>query len=560
MKTKITVKNNKIILILLTLIITVYSIISLFNLGTTNFPNTYAIFNENEELILELNKETDVSLLNICSGYNILNYDVYTSSNGNDFQHVLLNENEYFFHWENIKIDKKIKSIKIIFKQYEELPKSFEKKIYNGNIAYINEIGIFDKENHLIPFNTSIKELNDEQNTVPPKRTPNNSLYFDEFYFAKAGYQYANNILDGEIDQPPLGKEIISFGIKLFGMNPFGWRVMGCLAGIFMLSFLFLLIKELFNEKYALFGTALLALDFMHFVQTRIGTVDSFAVLTIIMTFYFMVKVLKDKNTNVNLFLSGICLGLGCAIKIYCAYAIPILAVFLIYKIYEKRTNSLLDCTQFTLSTILAFVFIPILINILSFIPHFIVLKQNISLTYIYNFYKDMFLFHSNSNSTHAFQSEWWQWLFNFKPMLYYGEQTENLYNVIGVFGNPLIWLIGIISLVYTGISAIKTKNEKACIIILSYLSLLLPWLLISRMTFIYHYFSCSIFMILAIVYMFSELSKKMSRKSFYILITIILELSAILFMLYYPVLTGITMTSEYANKFLIFYPFLNFN
>lgn len=552
-------KNNKLILIFLTIIITIYSLVSLFNLGTTKFPNTYVTFEENEELVLDLENRTKVSLLNICSGYNILNYDIYISVDGINFEHLMLNENEYFFHWEDIKIDKEVKSIKIILKQYKELPKSFEKKIYDGNIAYINEIGIFNDKNQLISYGTDYKELNDEQDTVPQKGTPINSLYFDEYYFAKAGYQYANDILDGEIDQPPLGKEIIALGIKMFGMNPFGWRAMGCLAGIFMLGFLFLLTKELFNEKYAIFATALLSLDFMHFVQTRIGTVDSFAVLTLIMTFYFIIKVLKNKNTNINLFLAGTFLGLGCAIKIYCAYAIPVLALFIIYKIYEKKATSLLDCTQFTLCSILAFVFIPILINICSFIPHFIVLKQDISLKYIYDFYRDMFVFHSNSVSTHAFQSEWWQWLFNFRPMLYYGEQTENLYEVIGVFGNPLIWLIGIIALVYTTISAIKTKNEKACVIMLSYASLLLPWLLISRMTFIYHYFSCSIFMILAIVYMFSELSKKMQRKHFYLLVAIIINLSTILFILYFPVLTGMPMTVEYAKNFLIFYPFLNF-
>ena len=552
-------KNNKLILIFLTIIITIYSCISLFNLGTTKFPNTYSTFKENEELILDLETKTNISLLNICSGYNILNYDIYTSDNGVDFEHLILNENEYFFHWENIEINKEVKSIKILLKQYEELPKSFEKKIYDGNIAYINEIALINNEGQLIDFNTSHNELNDEQDTVPQKVSPMNSLYFDEYYFAKAGYQYANGILDGEIDQPPLGKEIISCGIKLFGMNPFGWRAMGCLAGIFMLGFIFLLTKELFNEKYAIFATALLSLDFMHFVQTRIGTVDSFAVVTLIMTFYFVIKVLKNKNTNVNLFLAGLSLGLGCAIKIYCAYAIPVLALFIVYKIIEKKNTSLIDCTQFTLCSILAFVFIPILINIVSFIPHFVTMKQSISLKYIFDFYKDMFVFHSNSISTHAFQSEWWQWLFNFRPMLYYGEQTENLYEVIGVFGNPLIWLIGIIALIYTTISAIKTKNEKACVIMLSYASLLLPWLLISRMTFIYHYFSCSIFMILAIVYMFSELSKKMQRKYFYILVAIVVELSAVLFILYYPILTGMPMTTEYARTFLIFYPFLNF-
>lgn len=75
----------------------------------------------------------------------------------------------------------------------------------------------------------------------------------------------------------PLGKVIMSLGIAIFGMVPFGWRVMGALAGILMLPAMYLLGKQLTKKSSFAFAAALmLALDCQHFTQTRIATIDSY--------------------------------------------------------------------------------------------------------------------------------------------------------------------------------------------------------------------------------------------------------------------------------------------
>ena len=76
-----------------------------------------------------------------------------------------------------------------------------------------------------------------------------------------------------ENTHPPLGKLIISLGIRMFGMNPFGWRFMGTLFGVLMLPILYHLLKRLFGSTFlCTAGTVLFAFDFMHYVQTRIAT------------------------------------------------------------------------------------------------------------------------------------------------------------------------------------------------------------------------------------------------------------------------------------------------
>lgn len=553
-------KQERIILFLLSIVITMYTIISFSNLGTNNFPQTAEQFSLEDEIVIDLNKITQLSNISICNGYNILNYDISYSEDGENFLPFSTINTEYFYSWETLPMSVKAQKIKITFKQYEELPPAYTKKIYNGNMAYINEIGVFNEKNELININTKYKNLIDEQNTVPLKKTSINSLYFDEFYFAKAGYQYANGIIDGEIDQPPLGKELISLGISIFGMTPFGWRFPGTLAGIFMIGFMFLLVKELFkSSKYGLLAATLLALDFMHFTQTRIATIDSFAVLSIMICFYAAFKMLRTNTYLRYTFLSGIMLGVGCAIKIYCAYAIPILGLMVLYKLLTIYKNSVFDAIQYLFGCILSFIFIPIVINILSFIPHFVVLDINDPIAYVINFYKEMFVFHTNSSLTHAFSSEWWQWLFNYKPMLYYGTQHNDIYSIIACFNNPLISIIGICSLIYTGYNALKEKEDNAILIIGCFLTFLIPWIFIERTVFIYHYFPASIFMIVSIIYMLSKLSTKINKKAYYIMIFTLINISTVLFLIYYPVLTGNEFNLDYARNFMIFYPFLNF-
>ena len=86
-----------------------------------------------------------------------------------------------------------------------------------------------------------------------------------------------------ETSHPPLGKVLMSWGVALFGMTPFGWRFAGALAGVAMLAGMYLLGKQLTKSAPAcrLWMRGLMALDCMHLTQTQIATIDSFPVLFI---------------------------------------------------------------------------------------------------------------------------------------------------------------------------------------------------------------------------------------------------------------------------------------
>ena len=104
------------------------------------------------------------------------------------------------------------------------------------------------------------------------------------------------------VTHPPLGKIIISIGIAIFGMNAFGWRVMGALFGVAMVPIIYCFAKRLFKKsEYALLVAFIFAFDFMHYVQTRIATIDVYGVFFILLMFYYMYQYF-----TMNVFVDGL--------------------------------------------------------------------------------------------------------------------------------------------------------------------------------------------------------------------------------------------------------------
>ena len=173
-----------------------------------------------------------------------------------------------------------------------------------------------------------IWNLFDEYSLWTDKYTYMNSSYFDEIYHPRTALEHLNNVYPYEVSHPPLGKLILSIGIAIFGMAPFGWRFMGTLFGVLMVPVLYIFLKNLFGKtSVALCGAALFTFDFMHLLQTRIATIDTYGVFFILVSYYFMYRWLavpagkKLRWYILPLFLSGLFWGIGCAAKWTVVYA-----------------------------------------------------------------------------------------------------------------------------------------------------------------------------------------------------------------------------------------------
>ena len=81
--------------------------------------------------------------------------------------------------------------------------------------------------------------------------------------------------------------------------------------------------------------------------------------------------------------------------------------------------------------------------------------------------------------------------------------------SAFGAFMNPIFCWAGLLAVVANAILAVKDRDGRALFIVTGYLAQLLPWVLVTRLTFAYHYFPCEVFMLLALCNVFTRLRER---------------------------------------------------
>ena len=456
------------------------------------------------------------------------------------------------------------------------------------------------------PLNAdSYATLFDENDLYPERYSFRNSMYFDEIYHGRTAYEFLHGLPTYENTHPPLGKIFISLGVAIFGMNPFGWRIMGTLFGIAMLPFLYLFGKKMTNNTpAAALACFLFAFDFMHFTQTRIATIDVYITFFVIAMYYFMYRYCSLSfydtplsRTFIPLGLCGVCMGLGIASKwtgVYagCGLALLFFAHLLRrYReyLYAKAHPGKSTCgiehqqivknfSHYTIKTIdfclTFFVLVPAVIYLLSYLPFVDNSHPGLWNRMLAN-QTSMFSYHSNLNATHPYSSSWYEWPTMVRPIWYYsGYLTDAVKEGISAFGNPLVWWIGIPAFLYvlyllithstflrslTGKSAASSATASlsrreyhaAAFLVVGYLAQYLPWFFVTRITFIYHYFPSVPFVVLMIVYSLMQLKKRVSDRTFIVICIVYAALAFGLFLLFYPVLSGQPVAVDFVVKYL---------
>lgn len=533
--TKLNIKDY----IALGIILIAYSVISFINLGSTINPNTFLRVEKTDNIIIELKNQEDIIKMKIFNGECNAKYQLYSSTDGKKYTYI----NDYVgtgaLSWQEERIISKGKYIKILFLEKSSI----------GEIAFYNNNKEIIKIEDVIYNKKHIKSLNDEQNTIPNKINYMNSSYFDEIYFARTAYEYTQGMETYEWTHPPLGKLIQAIPIYINNyLSPFNYRLMGNISGILMIAVMYIFAKELFKKrKYAIFASLLMAFDTFHFAQTRMGTVDSHLILFILLASYFMVKYTKN-NKTFYLLLSGIFFGLSVSVKWTGLYGgIALAIIFFTHLVKNKKIN----IKNFLKGT-LFFVVIPLFIysSLYLIFPNN-KLNHTTNFENIINQQKDMYNYHSKLNATHYFSSKWYTWPISYKPVWYHQEILNNdTKETISGIGNIVIWWMGIIGFLYSLIKLIRKKDKQSFIIVVSMLSLWLPYAFIGRVMFLYHYFPVLPFMMLGIVNLFKSIEEKYKLKY---LIPLYMIFIIAFFIIYYPVISGIETPVSYIEKLRIF-------
>ncbi len=579
-------KLNKKDFILMFAITAVYAVIALYNLGFMYAPeSSWSTDVEGTTIDLDFGNVAEIDKVSAYLGnYESRKFEIQYRNSETEEWKTLVNpsydaseedstvtdetfEFSSVFAWNSFEVDLNARYVRFISKS--------EKAVIN-EMVFLDPNGV-----QLVPVNEeSYKELFDEQEMYEEKESYRSGTYFDEIYHARSGYEFLHGLYTYEWTHPPFGKIMIATGMAIFGVNPFGWRIMGTLFGIAMLPLIYVFARRLFKKQwFATMACLLFACDFMHFAQTRIATIDVFVTFFILLMYYFMYKYISTsfydtslRKTFIPLGLCGITMGFAIASKMTGVYGAVGLAVIFFANLYRRYSEYRYACEdptgstngishehvkkhfyEYTWKTILfcfvVFIFIPAIIYTLSYIPF----RSTEGMGLIERMLKnqgDMFEYHANLEATHPFQSSWYAWPTVSRPIWYYsGDLSSTVAEGISSFGNPFIWWMGIVAAVGTVVLAIRKKDHIAAFLFVGYLAQYLPWMLVSRCTFIYHYFPSVPFVILMIVYCAKALIDK--NEKFKIPIAIYVALCIVLFFMFYPVLSGMPISKEYVNVFL---------
>jgi len=578
MNSKITKKDFLIIMVMTIL----YLAMALINLGDNKAPQTgWVSGGINREFSINFGEKKQLDKITYYCGlgkdwYSVAALDVYYLNDKEKYIKCgrIEKVSSDMFKWKEIPLDVNTNLLKFISDYYVS-----EDKSINGIRGEFKEIEVYESGSTIPIKIVEIKELNektidtnklfDEQDIAVYKSTFMNTTYFDEVYFPRTAYEYIHGIYPYENTHPPLGKLIIMWAIQLFGFTPFGWRIFGTISGALMIPLMYVFGKRVFKTTFLAFVSAfLLMFDFMHFTQTRIGTVDGYLTFFIILMFYYMNKYFMQKSYEIKyrvniypLIMSGIFFGLAASVKWIGLYAGAGIALLYFLKQFieiGKYKKGIIEKEKFIkkiilptmLLCVLFFIIIPLGIYYITFIPVFKAVGSEHHISAFISMQKSMYAYHSGVTTTHPYASPWWQWPGDIRPVYFYQLKNppEGMWGAIASFGNPLIWWVGFGSLFSSAIIAWKKKDKRVIFIFVAYLSLLLPWAIAPRkVTFLYHYFSCVPFIIFAIVYNIEYILEKYRKSKKIIILYLILV--AVLFAVFYPVLSGSVVPLKYVES-----------
>ncbi len=440
---------------------------------------------------------------------------------------------------------------------------------------------------------------------------------FDEVYHAftavemskgnKMAWEWWNTPPKGfayEWTHPPLAKEAMVVGIVILGdvfpkqplgvdgridPNPFAWRFPGALLGVGIIYIIYLLGKELFNERAGLIASFLATLDGLIFVQSRIGMNDVYFLFFMLLAFYLY---LKGKWLGV-----GVSLGLSLASKWTALYGIGVLGglfwlQWLLSSIgvgghefsHPTLSPSILKSSHSTQSSngrgsivnvglskimahhplnyllqfVLIFLAIPIAIYLLSYLPFFM---SGHNWSQFNELQHQMWWYHTNLKATHPYQSLWYTWPFLYRPVWFYVKYETGMIANIYAMGNPVIWWSGIMAVGWTVVVLLSRvasvarqpattskmlagrapRDSLALIIILfGYFGFFLPWALSPRIMFLYHYLPSVPFMCLALGFGLERIGR--IGQGGKLLIISYLVLVAVVFIYFYPHLSALSI------------------
>jgi dolichyl-phosphate-mannose--protein O-mannosyl transferase len=320
--------------------------------------------------------------------------------------------------------------------------------------------------------------------------------YFDEVYHAKTALEYLEGRPPTEWVHPPTAKLLISVGVAFFGYEPWAWRLASALAGTLLAPvFLVLAWRVTKTERAAFLATALLLLDGVYLVQSRVAMTNIFAVLFQILSALLVLHaVTRERLSVARMAGAGVALGLALSTRWTSLWAWGFLGlVFLAVRsrrVLEKPDGRLRAGLRETALAGLAFVGIPAAVYLASYVP-WMLQQESTGLEAIRAVVEEqgrIWSYHAHLDATHNYVSPWWTWPWLYRPTWYFWWSNDQTVRGIVALGNPAIWWASVPAVLWALVSGWRARDPRRLFAGAGFCLLYLPWSLSPRTLNFSHY------------------------------------------------------------------------
>jgi dolichyl-phosphate-mannose-protein mannosyltransferase len=112
---------------------------------------------------------------------------------------------------------------------------------------------------------------------------------------------------------------------------------------------------------------------------------------------------------------------------------------------------------------------------------------------------RQILYYHSHLRETHAYQSQWWEWPLALRPVWYYvdylGDHVANIY----ANGNPVLSVAFVPAVLAVTVGWWRRREPGVWVLITGFFGQWLPWALVPRIAFAYHFLPATPFGCIAV-------------------------------------------------------------
>ena len=378
-------------------------------------------------------------------------------------------------------------------------------------------------------------------------------LFFDEIHYVPAARELL--LLDHAVnaEHPMLGKQLIALGIAMLGDTPLGWRIMPAIFGVIALFASLMAMWEATRRRFATLACGVLLITgFPLLVHARIAMLDVFMAAFFLLALWPLAAAVRGTgNPRWMLALAGAALGCAMASKwtVLALVTLPGIA-FALIRLWHAGPRFLTarDCGPVPgISLIEAAVWLgllPLAVYFASFWPYLFYAQDPLGPTELFALQREMFDLQQLVVEPHPYQSNWPQWIANWRAIWYLYEVTDGAQRGVILIGNPVSMLAGLAGFAWCAWAGLARQRTDALALAVLYAVALGFWIVAAKpIQFYYHYFLPSCFLMACLALALDEAWRTGRRW----LALAPLALTAGVFAYFWPILTAAELENEQA-------------